>query len=334
MIYLADGSNCDMVNMATGGNALEGMTVRDLYFDGNNAENSGTTYIIDCQNTFGARVIRCFVFNAASRGIGIGNTQNITIDNCRIRSCASRGIASSSSLTGPTWPIITNNHIYSNVGEGIYLYYPSKAGGITGNQIYNNSGRGIYVYAGSSSANRELTINGNYLKYNGSTGNVAGIEVAMAGGAAMDGITITGNQVNGSYGTGILIQGTATASEIRGLSITGNFIWDNGFGGAGGRGIHVYSNVHHGAITGNTVKNNDGAGIFLQGDGSDGKVTFIAVMGNDCTDDQGSPTQDYGIQFGSNSENCCAIGNPVDGNVTAEISDSGTDNDIAHNPGY
>ncbi len=108
---------------------------------------------------------RCDV-KYATNGIAItyaGNSNNVTIDKCRINNNSSNGISvDGNAKTGATvHPTISNNHIHNNGVRGIYLKNYAKPA-VTSNRIEYNASSGLYG-TGSASATVEL----NYFSGNG-----------------------------------------------------------------------------------------------------------------------------------------------------------------------
>ncbi len=89
-----------------------------------------------------------------------GNSNNVTIDKCRIRNNSSYGIYIYGSSSATVHPTISNNHIHNN-GDGINLYNYAKPA-ITYNRIESNQGTGIYGNNGCSA-----TVEFNYVSGSG-----------------------------------------------------------------------------------------------------------------------------------------------------------------------
>jgi M6 family metalloprotease-like protein len=109
---------------------------------------------------------RCDV-NYATTGVSViynGNTNNVTIDKCRITNNSGAGIFVYGSSTATTHPTIRNNKIQSNTGNGISLQNYAKPK-IAINRIEFNGSHGIYA-TGSCAAK----VDSNYAGGNGSNG--------------------------------------------------------------------------------------------------------------------------------------------------------------------
>ncbi len=244
---------------------------------------SGGSTVINRQSTAGGS----YVFN-------IQGATNVTLDHLSITG-AQIGVVVGDNV-GSTGVKITNDHIFSNFDDGIYLGIGNNGAMITGNQVYgqynqsssdagilingaqatvsnnqahDNYWAGIYANNGSGS-----TISSN-ITYN----NTYGIEANNA--------SVSGNISYSNTAAGILGTGTTT--------VTGNTAHDNTTGffgehvgieldtGASGSGNVVYNNtngiyvVGNGVIASNNLAyGNTTAGIEVNGssDTASGNVTY------------------------------------------------------------
>ncbi|MCI0550501.1 MAG: right-handed parallel beta-helix repeat-containing protein, partial [Anaerolineae bacterium] len=89
-----------------------------------------------------------------------GNSNNVTIDKCRIRNNLSYGIYVYGTFSATAHPTISNNHIHNN-GDGINLFNYAKPA-ITYNRIESNLSTGIYGNTGCSA-----TVEFNYVRDGG-----------------------------------------------------------------------------------------------------------------------------------------------------------------------
>jgi parallel beta-helix repeat protein len=103
----------------------------------------------------------------ATTGINVtytGNTNNVTIDKCRISNNSSHGIYVYGKSTASYHPTLSNNNIHDNGGTGIWLQNYAKPK-ITVNRLEENDNGGLYA-TGSALA----TVEYNYLRGNYSWG--------------------------------------------------------------------------------------------------------------------------------------------------------------------
>lgn len=334
MISLANSSDCTMIRATSSGSSIRGMVIRDMRINGNDSNQSSAAFGIDLQDTVRAKVERCRIEDIKGSGIRIGDSFYAHIDQCFLDGCTENGIETGD-ITICYDARITNCWIRSSDENGIELTRPPIRMIISGNHFNGNKLSGIAMYYNGGSSGEDLQIMGNRFASDGVTGSKSTIYIDLNGGANLENLKISDNVINDSYGHGIDIQGTGLTSYIKNFSVTGNTINNAGRASGAMNGIVVYENVHYGAITGNTVRNSTYSGIGVFGPDANGKVTYISVTGNCCGDDRGAQDeQDYGINLGAYSEDCCAIGNTVyDANV-ANIIDNGTRNEVAHNPGF
>jgi len=155
-------------------------------------------------------------FFADQRGIKIVNPTDINIDSLWITGGRFHGI----DIQGTAGKVtVTNCHIYSQVGMGIYCTAGSN-NIISNNQIYSNGDDGVYLAPAHDS-----TITGNII-----IGNYRGIVLHNS-----DTSTVTGNRITENTNNQIVISkggvGTSTKNVIVGnayTTTTGGTIVDGG----------------------------------------------------------------------------------------------------------
>lgn len=133
-------------------------------------------------------------------------------------------------------------------------------------------------------------------------------------------LSIVGNTVRSvctaRHDAGILVGGTYVSGD--GLSIVGNQVSDVGRSSVNMYGLAV-SKSKNGSVIGNVVRNTNGSttfGIYLDA------LSDIAVIGNRSFDDQGSPTQDYGIKVNGAMTDVLLLANRLAGNGTGALDES------------
>lgn len=240
-------------------------------------------------------------------GIGIAVGGNSTeLENCNVignvvRNCKTFAIffeGAGASAIGNTWTRIIGNFVYQAAS------FTSKAGiGDCGNKkiiIANNhvigstgTADGITCIAGTSGgcSGEQGTIEGNYVE-----GFVNGISVdwTTAPTSAICEYVIHNNKSRTNTAAGILIKAHATTG-METLRITDNICSLNASAGIMMTGAATAKDVN---ISGNTCKNNGtggGAAATKGGISISTPITRLRMRGNDCYDNQGSPTQTYGL---------------------------------------
>lgn len=216
--------------------------------------------------------------------------------------------------------VIENYTATGTAGFGIGLARVDRAV-IVGNSVRNVGNAGIHLEDGCTNA----TISGNLV--HASTG--AGIEVTSGLTRASKNVVIIGNTVTSCAGeaesdAGILVSGTLASQRIL---IIGNTVADSGVSASRAAlyGISLAASVTNSIVANNVVLNTNAstagtsAGINIGGGCQE-----VTVSGNRCYDDQGSPTQQYGLRLaGAHSFNSI-FGNNFRGNGTAEVVDTST----------
>ena len=329
VLKLANAANASVIEVSTTGTAT-GMLIQDLRITSNSANQTSTVAGISCTNANDVTIENVWIDDVKGDGILLDGADRVRVHGARVTDCTRHGIAHGSSGGQGTYVTIEGCHIESNDATGLDFEYPPLYLIVCGNQVFDNVQHGIQCYFNTGTSFEEVLIANNILQNNGSAGGTAfdGITVVHAGGVTCRNVVISGNVLNSGDRDGIVLEGNAT-SHIRGFSITGNTIVGQIF-----KGIRVGANVKYGTITGNVVMNSNSYGLDVNGT-SGNTAAYLSITGNCFADDRaGLASQDYGIVLGAFADSCVAIGNTLYGNVTAQLLDQGTNNDIAHNPGF
>lgn len=325
----------------------------NLYLHDSPATCLGVDYLLD-SNIIGNLVVGGGRGNNGSQpggaGIGIAVGGNGTqLENCNVignvvRNCKTYAIffeGNGASAVGNTWTRIIGNFIYqaaSFTSFGGIGDCGSKRIIISGNHVIGNFGSrdGITAIGGTigGCAGEQGHITGNYVEgfVNGISVNWTtaptsaiceyiisnnkciantdnGIRIAASASTGMETLKITGNLCSRNAGSGIYFTGTATAKDV---TISDNVCKNNGTGSFGA------------AETG---------GISIQT-----AITRLRAIGNVCYDNQGSPTQTYGLILNSVAVTGAFIAdNDFSNNATGGISLIGgatVAGTIAYNGGY
>lgn len=199
---------------------------------------------------------------------------------------AGMGIA----LANCTDTIVSGNTVFDCYLDGIHVEDRSERVSIVGNTIHANQGYGISVQGVTDDAN------------------------------VNKGIVIANNVVSGVCTTrsdaGILLG--APYQSAHGFSVVGNQVNSVGRSGAAMYGIAV-SRSRHGTVQGNVVKNTTGSdtsGMYLH------ILEDVSVIGNRSYDDQGTPTQDYGVKVGGAMTRVLIANNHLGGNATGPLDET------------
>jgi len=304
------------------------------------------------------------VENALQSGIDIYNGANngIIEDNILVNCDGGVMVSSQGAVPGAQNILIKDNIIHDSIGHGGIEIWVNTARTnrnitISGNDISNTYDNGIYCGEGTS----EIQIDGNYIHdvpesgivFTGGNGSIRNNIIRATGEHAINVIhvarylLIEGNRIEGTTLAGIQV-GSATNSWGNTL-ITGNYI-----NNSGNEGIVVQYQTAH--IIGNFISNSYYDGIWTQGsdseisnnicknndqsnsaNGAGIRITYgdnLAVLNNQCFDDQLTPTQDIGI-YVQGATNSLIQSNQLFGNQIGSILDqSGAGTAIKYNMGW
>lgn len=306
------------------GSAIYGVTLRDFAVDGNQ-KGQANAGLISLNNAIGFVVDHVYIHDGGNatdhtNGIAVsagtlGGTGSLgSITNCLIERMSKGGINFSTEAVSA---YIAGNIVRNSLN---YVYAPGiqVSGGfnakVIGNHVYNNLGNGIYIGANADGPTPAKTtiVSDNHVYNNGLGGSdVSGIVVTNAYGAAgnFGQIIVSGNVSYGHLsGYGILV---ANLSKI---SLTGNITYGNKF-----IGLYVDTctavNLTGNMATGNGVGTVgfDIAGIAFN------DSSGISVVGNTITDDQSVKTQDYALRFSGTNSDFIVAANKMAGNKTGNI---------------
>lgn len=325
---LADGANCNMLenkNFAEASSIDSDITVRNIYFDGNKANQNAA---------------------APARGGGIcfGYASNITIENCWFVDTIGYG----SVYVGAITPTDSTNFAvrikdcyfsgadvltgYAQYGCAMFLTALQTQGlFVTDNYIYKCK-NGIALEDNPTNA----VIKGNILRGDGTNGvgiwHNLGAPVQLTPGD----IVISGNTVL-NWGTGISVEACNPAYYNNEEIIVANNIvrgsYNDGiyFGYGGQTGYKGERAI----ISNNIVKNSSQSGAGSYPGIRVGNVwTDLSIQGNQCWDDQGTKTQSYGIVLQDTSDYAIITGNNVRGNRDGGMLLVGSNNIVKNNIGY
>jgi parallel beta-helix repeat protein len=326
-ITLADNSDTHVITIEN----KDSCQISDLYIDANKANQA---------SGYGLRVSTC---------------TRCIIDNIWLKDTKQHGIAIDN---GGSHNIVSNCHMNGITLDAVVLCEQSHSL-VDGCVLEDPGENGVNLYLTTDS-----TVSGCVAE--GMTGNGGGIAIEGLEATHSDRNTISGCTIRNSVQQGIHTNAYSNFNVIVGNTIVD--CGEEGIYSSGGTykiianniiseakiGIRSHStytiidsNIAHkndqygmiiangySLIRGNIVTDNSQSaantydGIQLQED-----ADYCYLIGNLILDDQGSPTQKYGIMF-NGADNCLAALNHFSGNVSAAISDTGTGNIKKENVGY
>src|SRR3989338_1258978 len=244
VIHIASSTNATANAIAA--NSLTGVTIADLFIDGNGAKNSGTQIGIQFTSVASSSIKNITATGTRQYGISLASSQNNVISGNILTSNTSYGI----NLTASHKNIMNGNIANSNGGRGIYLS-ASNENVITGNTVSSNGTYGIYLTSASNN-----TITGNTVSSNPG----AGIVASSGTGLTISGNVATGNgigiNVGSSYSTVVgntimnNLQSGIALLFARNITITGNALYGNGMFG-------VYPSIDISFSNDNTISSNN-----------------------------------------------------------------------------
>lgn len=337
----------------TSGSPLTNFVLSDMEFDGTNMDFA-STYTQKRKAIDIAYIRRCFFYglyihDTPSTGLGVDFMDEVIIDRCIVDTCGfgGDGLATSGANgfgigTGgrSAEPCIISNCIARNNRNGNFHYEVvgvTQANYSTFLNCYAEGGRYGYRITGTSSA----TIS-NCIATGASVADYAIVEVS---GVSTD-VTISNCKSISSAGTGIqcqyasaerlLINGChvydATGYGMELLNVGGVTVTNSVVSGCGKTGI--YSEPSSGntrtqyIISNNLIKNNGTAAVSSFNDGIRLKATganfqHVSITDNIIVDDQGTPTQRYGLVVGGGTFTDVVIqGNIFQNNTTGAYLES------------
>lgn len=327
ILYLADGSNCDVFDVTSESN----ITFENFLIDGNNFSNTDNP-LIDIQSAGAGGVATKYItvknmifLNCGTSMVDVhydDNSWYLLVDSCRFN-----GIERDTGLyPAGIWfsgfnAILKNNWIENTFGSGIVIEAASAepmASNIVidGNFVTGYTGYGILAEGGGDTAN--ITCVNNHV-WNLNSSSYWSPESSYSTGIRITGnSTIANNWVHNVYRYGIYAEGhntIVTGNEvdhvwvkegilIDGTSICSNNVIRNIFGNVGGagRGIRASNEVFtdpHFIITGNYIENVDSVGIHVDAQYGTGNINHCVVSNNVIRTVVGDGITLYDVEFSS-----------------------------------
>lgn len=277
-----------------------GIVVRDLAIDGNEQIEE----MIDFASVGDSQIIKVYIYDVGytdgEDAIDIDACENVIISECLFKNIG--GSAIHISDCHRTWAVykgcdyckVVNSHA-ENCGKdrtiGAFNTY-TRAAAIGGGQHNSFTNCTAYdCYYGFSDAN---DLQPSYTEFNGcrvESSTNDGIVLSNLEGHAR----IIGGDVINAAGDGIYVN--SPKNHILGTHVTLS----------GDHGIRNISDWN--IIEGCTIKNSDLSAVYLS------NATYNSIIGNHLIDDQGSQTQDYGVQEAGSSDYNKIFNNTFTGNV-------------------
>lgn len=257
--------------------------------------------------------------NTDGSAIWVGDLNGGVINSNNMHAIGGYGIY----LENVNWTVVNDNSTFNTVEAGIYLS-SCDSNNVVGNNIDStlsaDTEDGIYVSGHSN------IISSNYIIDTERSGvYIVGDRNIISGNMIrethLSGIDIRGSE-NSIEGNVVYEVGQKTAGTYHGIvlssdadrcSVVDNLIYENGT--TTEDGIHLDDGAHEVQISGNYIYNLMGSGVVLTANSDDCQVTDNYIQ--EC--------DDYGVEIAASCDGTLLIGNRLQGNVTGQILDNGTD---------
>jgi hypothetical protein len=328
-LKLKNASNCRILRMGVPGSPRQNMEVSGIKFNGNSANQTDANSLIDLNGTLRAKVKMCRVTASKGTGIDVGDSADAMVSSCLVDTNTLGGVFCD--MEAGSGLILTRTTMAANK-YGVHFTPSPKNGVVTNCIARSNTVHGIYIASTASSSCEQFVLGGNQISVNGAGAAGSGIHIESGfSDSVVRNFVISKNVCRGNIINGLQLH--SGPGEIKNFAVSVNQCTMNGTDG-----ILANIRTRMGAISRNTCTENaqtvsTGVGIFLLGVRSAG-IDYLSLVGNTLADGDATPTQKYGLYMDAGTYRCVVLGNVFYGNVTAPVFDGGTDNDIAHNPGY
>lgn len=301
----------NVVTSATAGRGISASGPRNIVVSNEVKASAGDGILLASADS----VAESNLVSGNTSGIGIfGQANDQIISGNRVMNSADYGIAANGARS-----VVSSNQVsYATPvanRAAIFTGASSTSSSITGNVIRNTTqgidcrGSDTSISGNSVSASTSFgimiqlprcTVANNTLVNTGSAGSQHAISLSNAHYASVSGNTIQG----ATSGNGIY------AVTSNGLSLVGNTVE-----GVTGAGIYLL-NCTRASVLSNVCRNSGGtAGIKIER--TTGTSNYFTVSGNQCYDDQGVKTQDYGFQIVGSVDSVYHGMNHLVGNLTS-----------------
>lgn len=231
----------------------------------------------------------------------------LTFTNNIVSACGGTGIeVGVGGTTQSTDIVITGNQCHSNGDEGICAVALRMT--IANNVCISNTGRGIRVREGPAASgliSKDFLVTGNVCRSN------------------ERGILITTTATFANFTEFVCSNNTCSLNTAEGIEIIDcdHFVLSGNNCATNGESGIILEDVTYATVLGNHCRNNGTAAV---GASDDGITLFdlcnnLTIIGNVCSDDQGTPTQAYGIDVSATATNCEIHSNILRGNLTGAI---------------
>jgi hypothetical protein len=284
---------------------VSGFYMRDMAIDGS-LKGQLESGLVQINNAVGFVVDHVRLFNGGTpaeaspsgvNGISVsaGALGNVgsrgSITNCLIEACTKAGI---NWTTEATDGYIAGNIVRNCTGNGTTPGIQINGGynvKVIGNSVSGNQGSGIYIATSGGTGTERSSRYGIFVANHTYNNGAHGLEWAN-GTAVYFGRVIIAN--NHAYSNGI---GTGNGFQIQNDThaiVTGNYAYlnhNNGFALVGGSFTTDISFSNNKAENNNQAGLSIGAGFYIGGTG----LARIRLVNNESRDNQGSPTQRYGL---------------------------------------
>jgi len=313
-LYLADGSNVNVIIAGENNTAYDYIVISNLQIDGNKAnQTSASNGIYMARYLDNSKIENVYVHSAYSNGIyfygtGVGGNKN-TISKSKIGFNGGSGIYFNGSDINT---VVGENHIYSNTGHGIFANEARNLV-ISNNNIESNTGSGIFF----DGSNNNL-ITGNNIQSNGGNG------ILLYDRSYKN--NIVANNVQSNTFVGIDLDAYGDNNQV-----VGNIVQYNGR-----HGILINRGAYYNVVSNNNLINNSQTSnntyneISIEEDNTD-YSKYNIIKGNiiHCS---GTNKAKYGIYEESSNEDYNTItNNTIIGPVSGAIHAQGPHTTVAGN---
>lgn len=265
VLKLADNTDAEFIKI-TGDNVI----VENLSIDGNDANNTGGVDALIFRDIDTGFLRNVHIYSADddnivfedSDGGGANLCLNAFVDNVISEDAGNMGLRYKGCIRGH----VANSFFFNNDNSGADMDASTFLVDLNNLIAHNNGGSGAFIEEGS----RWITVNGGIF-----TGNTLhGILINENGTNTVQNITLNGPIVRRNDRHGVRVRANTSGGTVKNVTMTGVVADENSQGTT-----NTYSGIHISAETGATVDT-------------------VLITGAIATDDQGTPTQKYGIETG------------------------------------
>ena len=174
-------------------------------------------------------------YNTISSGIGIWNSQNVTVDGNRIERANNSSSQECLTMAGTSAFQVSNNEVLDCGDEGINVKNGSSNGKVFGNHVHHTASAGIYVDAYEQHT-YDIEVYQNLI-HDSSGDN--GIALGSEKGGLLENVHVYNNIIYNNRYVGVLLSTAGSGNglgehPLKNIRIDNNTIYGNGWTGYGG----------------------------------------------------------------------------------------------------